>query len=225
MTGGDHINDEPSHKTCLVILGTSLFVPEVTDLAEETGQYVVRAFIENRDREKTRQPFLGRPVIWIDEAAPLAASHQAVCGLGTTQRKDFIERVASVGFRFARITHPGARISSTSSVGDGSLLSVGVIVASHSRLGRHVIVNRGVLIGHHTTVHDYVTISPGANVAGAVTIGEGACIGMGAIVLDRVTIGAHAVVGAGSVVTRDVPDRVQVMGVPARVTREHVYGR
>lgn len=219
------MSDNASHKTRLVILGTSLFVPEVTDLAEDTGRYDVMAFIENRDREKTRQPFLGRPVIWIDEAGWLAETHEAVCGLGTTHRKAFIEQAASVGFRFARIEHPGARVSSTSSVGEGSVLSVGVIVAAHSRLGRHVIVNRGALIGHHTTVHDYVTISPGANVAGAVTIGEGTYIGMGAIVLDRVTIGAHAVVGAGAVVTQDVPDRVQVMGMPARVTRENIDGR
>ena len=219
------MSDEPPPKTRLVILGTSLFVPEVTDLAEDTGRFEVAAYIENLDREKTRQPFLGRPVIWIDDAAPLASTHDAVCGLGTTHRKAFIEQAASAGFRFARIEHPAARVSSTSTVGDGSVLSVGVIVAAHTRLGRHVIVNRGTLIGHHTTVHDYVTISPGANVAGAVTIGEGAYIGIGAIVLDRVTIGAHAVVGAGAVVTKDVPDRVQVMGVPARVIRENVDGR
>jgi acetyltransferase EpsM len=221
----EYMSDRASHKIPLVILGTSLFVPEVTDLVEETGRYDVTAFIENWDRDKTRQPFLGRPVIWIDEAASLAATHEAVCGLGTTHRRAFIEQVASLGFRFARIEHPGARVSSTSAVGDGSVLSVGVIVAAHSRLGRHVIVNRGALIGHHTTVHDYVTISPGANVAGGVMIGEGSYIGMGAIVLDRVTVGAHAVVGAGAVVTRDVPDRVQVIGVPARVTRENIDGR
>jgi acetyltransferase EpsM len=219
------MSEEATRRIPLVILGTSLFVPEVADLAEDTGRYSVEAFIENQDREKTRQPFLGRPVVWIDEAASLASTHQAVCGLGTTHRKGFIAQAAAAGFRFACIVHPGARVSGTSAVGDGSILSVGAIVAAHSCLGRHVIVNRGVLIGHHTTVHDYVTISPGANVAGAVTIGEGSYIGMGAIVLDRVTIGAHAVVGAGAVVTENVPDRVQVMGMPARVTRENIDGR
>ena len=217
--------DEAAPKIRLVILGTSLFVPEVTDLAEETGRYEVTGFIENRDREKTREPFLGRPVIWIDDAAPLAATHEAVCGLGTTHRKDFITQAASMGFRFARVEHPGARVSGTSTVGEGSVLSVGVIVAAHSRIGRHVIVNRGALIGHHTTIGDFVTVSPGANVAGAVTIGEGAYIGIGAIVLDRVTIGAHSVVGAGAVVTHDVPERVQVTGMPARVTRKNIDGR
>jgi sugar O-acyltransferase (sialic acid O-acetyltransferase NeuD family) len=219
------VNHAPADRIPLVILGTSLFAPEVADLIDDTGRYVVTAFIENWDRDKTSEPFLGRPVVWIDDAGSLAATHHAVCSLGTTRRKSLIEQVASLGFRFARVEHPDARISLKSEVGDGSIISVGVIVAAHTRIGRHVIVNRGTLIGHHVAVHDYVTISPGANIAGAVTVGEGAYVGMGAIVLDRLTVGAHAVVGAGAVVTRDVPAGAQVMGVPAKITGEALQDR
>ena len=87
-----------------------------------------------------------------------------------------------------------------------------------------MIVNRGALIGHHTTIEDYVTLGPGANVAGGCGIGQGTFVGMGAVILDGIRIGAHAVVGAGAVVTRDVPDHVQVMGVPARVIKEETGG-
>ena len=45
-------------------------------------------------------------------------------------------------------------------------------------------------------------------------------IGGGSILCPGVTIGENAVVGAGSVVTRDVPDRVIVLGNPAEVVRE-----
>jgi sugar O-acyltransferase (sialic acid O-acetyltransferase NeuD family) len=218
--------DEASdYRIPLVILGTSLFAPEVLDLIDDTGRYDVTAFVENWDRDKTSELFLGRPVVWIDDAGSLASTHEAVCSLGTTRRKAFIEQVASLGFRFARVEHPDARISQKSEIGDGSIISVGVIVGAHTRVGRHVIVNRGTLIGHHVAVHDYVTISPGANIAGAVTVEEGAYIGMGAIVLDRLTVGAHAVVGAGAVVTRNVPAGVQVMGVPAKITGDAPQGR
>ena|SRR5436190_5747706 len=212
-------------KEPLAILGTSLFAPEVVDLAEDTRRYEIAAFVENLDRAKTREPFLGRPVIWIDDAAALASTHRAVCALGTTRRHLFIDQAAAVGFRFATIVHPLSRVSSRSCVDLGSIVSVGAIIAAHTAVGRHVIVNRGVLIGHHTTIHDYVTISPGANIAGGVTVGEGAYIGMGAIVLERLSIGAHAVIGAGAVVTGDVPGHVQVMGIPARITKEQVEGR
>jgi acetyltransferase-like isoleucine patch superfamily enzyme len=48
---------------------------------------------------------------------------------------------------------------------------------------------------------------------------------MGAVVIDHLTIGAHSVVGAGSLVTKNVPDRVQVVGVPARIVKENIAGK
>lgn len=50
---------------------------------------------------------------------------------------------------------------------------------------------------------------------GEVVVGERAMIGAGAIVLPGVTVGAGAQVAANSLVTRDVPARATVAGVPA----------
>ena len=52
-----------------------------------------------------------------------------------------------------------------------------------------------------------------------IIIEDNVWIGVRAIVLKGVTIGRDAVVGAGSVVTRDVPPRCFVAGVPARLIR------
>lgn len=53
-----------------------------------------------------------------------------------------------------------------------------------------------------------------------VIIGSDCWIGYGAIILSGVRIGDGAVVAAGSVVTRDVPPRTIVAGVPAVRVRE-----
>jgi UDP-2-acetamido-3-amino-2,3-dideoxy-glucuronate N-acetyltransferase len=45
-------------------------------------------------------------------------------------------------------------------------------------------------------------------------------VGGGAVLLPGVEVGEEAFVGAGAVVTKDVPARALVMGVPARVVRE-----
>jgi acetyltransferase-like isoleucine patch superfamily enzyme len=60
---------------------------------------------------------------------------------------------------------------------------------------------------------------PGAFHYGPITVEDGAFIGAHAVLLPGVTIGAGAVVGAGSVVTRDVPPRSVVAGVPAKVVK------
>jgi sugar O-acyltransferase (sialic acid O-acetyltransferase NeuD family) len=212
---------EEMEREKLVILGTSLFAPEVADVVEDTGRFEVSVFVENQDRAKTREKILGLPVIWIEDAAPLAATHRALCSLGTTRRRRFVEDVEAMGFRFATVVHPTARVSRRSVVGAGSYLSAGVIVAANARLERQVLVNRGVLIGHDTLIREFVTLGPGANVAGAVTIGPGTYVGMGAAVLDRVRIGEGSVIAAGALVTKDVPDRVQVRGAPARIVKEY----
>lgn len=53
----------------------------------------------------------------------------------------------------------------------------------------------------------------------AVVLKRGCYIGAGTIILSGVTIGSESVVGAGAVVTKDVPARTIVVGVPARVIR------
>ena len=207
-------------KQKLVILGTNLFAEEVADLVSEIEAYQLVGFVENLDPEKCRQTFLGLPVMWIDDVARLDDSYKGVCSIGTTKRDKFIEQALSLGLRFATIVHPTARVSPTASLGQGTIVSAGVIIASHTKIGRHVIINRGNLIGHHTEIGNYVTISPGANIGGKVRVKHHAYIAMGSIILDRISIGNNTVVGAGAVVTRDVPDQVQVVGIPARIVKE-----
>lgn len=206
----------------LLILGTRTLAVEIADLASETDGYKVVGFVENLDRVRCDEELEGLPIIWVDEISGLAHDHWAVCGLATTHRSRFADQVATLGMRFGTLIHPSARISSNSTVGEGSILSAGVIIATRTQLGRHVFVNRGSLIGHHTQIGDFATVQPGANIAGSCRIGKGAFIGMGSIVLERLTVGAHSVVGAGAVVTKNVPDNVQVLGVPARMVKENV---
>ena len=52
-----------------------------------------------------------------------------------------------------------------------------------------------------------------------ILIRRGAYVSTGAVLVAGATVGEDAVVGAGAVVTSDVPPRVLVMGVPARVVR------
>jgi acetyltransferase EpsM len=209
----------------LLILGTGSFAVEIADVAEEIPGVSVAGFVENMDRSRCAGALEGRPVYWIDDLGPLAGTHRVVCGLGTTHRSRFTEQAEALGCEFAILVHPSARVPASSSLGKGDILNAGVIIASHTELGAHVSVNRAATIGHHTRVGDFVTIGPGVNLAGNCRIGAATYIGIGATIIDGLTVGAHSVVGAGAVVTEDVPERVLVVGVPARIVKRNVEGK
>ncbi len=89
-------------------------------------------------------------------------------------------------------------------------------------IGKYVNVQDGAVLhgdpGEPTILEDYVTIGHRAVVHSA-HIESGCLIGIGAIVLSGTRVGTGSIVGAGCVVTRDVPARSLVVGVPARVVR------
>ncbi|HET8820491.1 MAG TPA: acetyltransferase [Thermoleophilaceae bacterium] len=209
----------------LLICGTRSFAAEVADLVSDIPAFELAGFVENLDRARCDEPFEGLPVHWVDDIAPLADTHLAVCALATTHRSRFTSRVEALGIRAATVLHPTARIAATATLAPGTIASAGVIVGAHTRVGAHVLLNRGVLVGHHTEIGAHASVMPGANVAGNCRVADAAFIGMGAIVLDNLSVGAHSVVAAGSVVTRDVPPNVQVLGAPARVVKEGIEGR
>lgn len=89
-------------------------------------------------------------------------------------------------------------------VGTYSNIQDGAIV--HGDPGQPTVLEAYVTIGHRAVIH-------------SAHIEVGCLIGIGAIVLSGVRIGAGSIVGAGALVTKDVPPRSLVMGLPAKVAR------
>jgi sugar O-acyltransferase (sialic acid O-acetyltransferase NeuD family) len=209
----------------LLILGTGAFAREVADLASDLPELQVVGFVASTPPFKSGDTLQGLPVYWVDELGQFAETHAAVCALATTQRWQFVEQANRLGMRFVHVVHPTARISRRATLGEGVIVSAGVVISNQSRIGDHVILNRGVLIGHDNELGPYCTVGPGANLAGNVRVGARTWIGMGALVIEKISVGSQAVIGAGALVISDVPDRVQVVGSPARVFQREIEGR
>lgn len=208
----------------ILIMGARIFAEELADLVSEIDEFELTGFVENFERDRCKLQIDGLPVYWIDEIENFSGTHKTLCSLATTKRVHFVDRMKNMNFSFATVIHPLARISSRSEIGAGSMVSVGAIIAAKTTIGEHVRVNRGVIIGHHDKIGNYVSIQPGANIGGCTEIGDFTYIGMGATILPELKIGSRSIVGAGAVVTKDVPDNVQVVGVPARIVKENIDG-
>jgi acetyltransferase-like isoleucine patch superfamily enzyme len=94
-------------------------------------------------------------------------------------------------------------------IGSGTKIEGLVYIPPLSRIGRNVFIGPAAVL----TNDPY---PPSKRMTG-VTIKDGAVIGARAVIRPGVTVGRRAVVAMGAVVTKDVPDGMVVMGVPARV--------
>src|SRR5207248_8355261 len=97
-------------------------------------------------------------------------------------------------------------------VGDRVSIQTGVYLTGYS------LVEDDAFLGPDatTTNDDHMARHPrGARLSG-VTLRRACRVGGAAVLVPGVEIGEEAFVAAGAVVTRDVPTRVKVRGVPAR---------
>jgi acetyltransferase-like isoleucine patch superfamily enzyme len=174
---------------------------------------------------------LGRePVLSPSSSAAGAATGQLRLGAGAVVGAGSIVFAgASVGD--GAIVGDQAFVRERSSVGAGSVIGRGSALDNDVAVGARVRVQSGVYLCARTVVEDDVFVGPGAYTTNDHTMARHrpeadvrgpllrrACrVGGGALLLPAVEVGEEAFIATGAVVTRDVPPRAVVMGVPARV--------
>lgn len=122
----------------------------------------------------------------------------------------------------------GATVIGRVAMGEGSSAWTGAVLRGDNewiRLGDRCNVQEGAVLhtdmGFPLVLDDEVTVGHQAMLHGC-HVGEGSLIGIQAVVLNGARIGRESLVGAGAVVTEGkvFPDRVLILGAPAKVVRE-----
>jgi carbonic anhydrase/acetyltransferase-like protein (isoleucine patch superfamily) len=119
-----------------------------------------------------------------------------------------------------------ASIIGNVSVAEGASIWYGAVVRGdweRIAIGKYSNVQDGAILhgdpGKPTILEDYVTVGHRAVIHSA-HIETGCLVGIGAVVLDGVRVGAGSIIGAGSVVTKNVPERSLVVGIPAQKIKD-----
>ena len=105
--------------------------------------------------------------------------------------------------------HPGATVGRRFFIDHG----MGVVVGETSEIGDDVTLYHGVTLGG---VAPSVDSDSQRDQKRHPTLEDGVIVGSGAQVLGPITVGRCARVGANAVVTKDVPTRTTVVGIPAK---------
>lgn len=131
-----------------------------------------------------------------------------------------------------------AQVRERTSIGEGSVVGRAAGVDNDVRIGARVKLQSQVYVTAFSTVEDDVFMGPCAMTTNDDTMGRHgpelplrgatlrrACrIGGSAVLVPGVEVGEEAFVAAGAVVTRDVPPRGWVLGVPARAPAGRTVG-
>jgi sugar O-acyltransferase (sialic acid O-acetyltransferase NeuD family) len=137
-------------------------------------------------------------------------------------KKSICKKIINKNIFYPVLIHPNAVIGKKKyvSIGEGCIITAGNIITTNISIGKHVILNLSCTVGHQTEIGDFSSFMPTCNISGEVKIGKATFWGTGAKVINRIKVGNNVIIGAGSVVTKDIPDNVTAVGVPAKIIKK-----
>ena len=129
----------------------------------------------------------------------------------STAKFDLIARIISQFSRFLTgiEIHPKAKIGKNLFIDHG----MGVVIGETSEVGYNVTIYHMVTLGG---IAPSINSDNQRNVKRHPTIENEVVIGSGAQVLGPVTVGCCAKIGANAVITKDVPEKAVMVGIPAK---------
>jgi acetyltransferase-like isoleucine patch superfamily enzyme len=223
---------QPSERAPGLLLGDGVELPDGVELG---GNVVIHAGTVIGDGVRIQDNVvLGKPVVLGSRSSasrerpdPLVVGPGAAVCAGAV-----VLAGARIGAR--AVIGDQAHVRERAEIGLEAVVGRGSAIDNDVRIGARVRIQSGCYITAYSTIEDDVFVAPGvtttndhtmarhgpdAPVVGA-TLRRACRIGGGAVLLPGIEVGEEAFVAAGSVVTKDVPARAVVLGVPARPIRE-----
>ena len=222
----------PSERAPGLLLGDAVELPETVELG---GHVVIHGGTRVGEHVRLQDGcVLGKPLaLGPRSQAAREEPPPATIGEGATVCAGAVV-VAGARIGPRAVLGDQAHVRERALLGEGSVVGRGSAVDNDVTIGARVRIQTGCYLTAFSTVEDDVFVAPGVfttnddamgrHERGAPLLGavlRRACrVGGGVVLVPGVEMGEEAFVAAGALVTKDVPARAVVMGVPARQVRE-----
>lgn len=203
----------------LVVIGEGGHSKVIRDLIHSKSDSKIIAILDDKYDELT---LINEVYIGPTSSAHLLLNRmnhlKFVIAIGNNEvRKSIVTKLDLSKENYISLIHYSAIVSSSASIGSGTVIMANTIVSADTVVGDHVIINSGAIVEHDNHIGDFVHIAPKATLTGSVTVNEGTMIGAGATVIPGKSIGEWAIIGAGATVISDIPTNSTAVGTPAKI--------
>ena len=132
---------------------------------------------------------------------------------------DILARIISQFSRFLTgiEIHPKAEIGKNLFIDHG----MGVVIGETSKIGDNVTIYHNVTLGG---IAPSINSNDQRNTKRHPTLQDNVVVGSGAQILGPVVIGKNSLIGANAVVTKDVPEKSIMVGIPAKKVGDATKG-
>jgi sugar O-acyltransferase (sialic acid O-acetyltransferase NeuD family) len=207
----------------MLVVGAGGFAKQLIEIFNQLNQLKDVVLFDNYTYPLEDRLYGLIPIIHSYEEVQLKfkSDSRFTLGIGNPEKRlSLAEQFIKMGGRLESVISPHAIVSRINTqIGEGTVILTNSIVENGVRIGKGVLINIGTFITHDTSISDYAELCPGVRISGGCSVGSSCFLGTGSILLPKVHIGNGSIVAAGSVVTKNVPERVLVAGVPAVIKK------
>ncbi|WP_026694375.1 acetyltransferase [Peribacillus kribbensis] len=203
----------------VVIIGNGGHSKVISDVIRSSENINLIGYLDDKYRKlEKKSSYLFGPISEAVNILEMDKECKFIIGIGENKTRQLIFEKLKLELNFyATLIHPSAIISTSATIGSGTVILPGAIVNAEAIVGNHSIINTGSIIEHDCIIKDYVHVSPNATLTGGVCLREGVLIGASATILPELEIGKWTKIGAGAAVIKSLPANCTAVGVPARI--------
>ena len=182
-----------------VLIGAGGHAKAIVEGITQRGETVV-AYVDPREARwlPARRISEQGLAVEIAEGAGIVIGIGGVAPENLEKRLSLLEGYRTSGMPAPAVVHPGAHVSSTAALGQGTIVLAGAVIQPGVTIHQGVIVNTGAIVEHDSEIGAGSHIAPGAIVLGGCRIGKCCMIGAGAVILPGATVADHSLIAAAT---------------------------